>query len=144
MLRVAIASDICEIQRIRHSVRENRLVSTVISDQAVQEAIETSGRGWVVDLGGGLAGFAIGNAHTGNIWALFVDPDHERQGFGRQLHDAMLDWLWTQPLDRLWLTTEPGTRAQRFYESAGWVLIGPTGGGELRYEIQRQRQQSGV
>jgi hypothetical protein len=31
MLRQAIAADISAIQRIRHSVRENRLVSTTIS-----------------------------------------------------------------------------------------------------------------
>ena len=83
-----------------------------------------------------LVGFAIGDAQTGNIWALFVHPDHERKGFGRQLHDAMLAWLWSQGLDRLWLTTEPHTRAQQFYESAGWILVGSTDSGELRYEMR--------
>ena len=112
MLRVATVSDIPEIQRIRHSVRENRLVTTVIRDADVREAIENRGRGWVVELGGRLVGFSIGDAKTGNIWALFVHPDHEGRGFGRQLHDAMLVWLWSQGLDRLWLTTEPQTRAQ--------------------------------
>jgi GNAT superfamily N-acetyltransferase len=29
--------------------------------------------------------FAIGDATIGNIWALFVDPRHERRGFGRRL-----------------------------------------------------------
>jgi GNAT superfamily N-acetyltransferase len=137
MLRLAIASDIPEIQRIRHSVRENRLVSSMIRDKDVQEAIETTGRGWVVESNGELVAFAIADAQTGNIWALFVHPGHERKGYGRQLHDAMLDWLWSQGLDRLWLTTEPRTRAQRFYESAGWVLVGPADRGELRYEMRR-------
>ena len=139
MLRLAIASDIPEIQRIRHSVRENRLVSTVIRDRDVQEAIENRGRGWVVELSGELVAFAIGDAQSGNIWALFVHPDHQGKGFGRQLHDAMLDWLWSQDLDHLWLTTEPRTRAQRFYESAGWQLVGPAENGELRYEMRRQK-----
>ena len=139
MLRLAIASDIPEIQRIRHSVRENRLVSTVIRDRDVQEAIESRGRGWVVELSGELVAFAIGDAQSGNIWALFVHPDHQGKGFGRQLHDAMLDWLWSQDLDHLWLTTEPRTRAQRFYESAGWQLVGPAENGELRYEMRRQK-----
>jgi GNAT superfamily N-acetyltransferase len=139
MLRVAVASDIPAIQRIRHSVRENRLVSTVIRDREVQEAIENRGRGWVVELSGDLVGFAIGDAQTGNIWALFVHPDHERKGFGRQLHDAMLAWLWSRGLDRLWLTTEPHTRAQQFYESAGWVLVGSTDSGELSYEMRRPK-----
>jgi GNAT superfamily N-acetyltransferase len=139
MLRLAIASDIPEIQRIRHSVRENRLVSTVIRDRDVQEAIESRGRGWVVELSGELVAFAIGDAQSGNIWALFVHPDHQGKGFGRQLHDAMLEWLWSQDLDHLWLTTEPRTRAQRFYESAGWQLVGPAENGELRYEMRRQK-----
>ena len=39
MLRQAVVSDISGIQRVRHSVRENRLVSTAISDNQVREAI---------------------------------------------------------------------------------------------------------
>jgi GNAT superfamily N-acetyltransferase len=136
-LRQAVASDISGIQRVRHSVRENRLISTVITDVDVRRAIEETGRGWVIESRGELVAFAIGNATNGNIWALFVHPDHERRGYGRRLHDAMVSWLWSQGHDRLWLTTEPGTRAQAFYEAAGWQLIGPTNRGELRYEARR-------
>lgn len=135
MLRQALASDIPGIQRVRTAVRENRLVSTVITDEDVREAIEETGRGWVVESSGEIMGFSIGNALNGNIWALFVHPDHERRGYGRLLHDTMLEWLWAQGLDRLWLTTAPHTRAQRFYEAAGWTLIGWTDQGELRFEL---------
>ena len=138
MLRAARASDIPAIQRIRASVKENRLVSTVITDEDVRTAIEDTGRGWVVDEEGEVVAFAIGNAVNGNIWALFVRPEAEGRGFGRQLHDTMVDWLWTAGLDRLWLTTEPGTRAQRFYQAAGWQLVGPADQGELRYEMVRR------
>ena len=134
MLRQAVASDIASMQRVRRSVRENRLVSTVISDDQVREGIEKTGRGWVVEIRGEVVAFAIANACSGNIWALFVHPDHERRGYGRSLHDTMVDWLWSQGLNRLWLTTEPGTRAQGFYEAAGWQLTGSTERGELRYE----------
>jgi GNAT superfamily N-acetyltransferase len=136
-LRQAVAADIPGIQRVRHSVRENRLVSAVITDDDVRRAIEDTGRGWVIESRGEVVAFAIGNANSGNIWALFVHPDHERSGYGRRLHDAMVAWLWAQKLDRLWLTTEPGTRAQRFYEAAGWRFAGPTSGGECRYELER-------
>lgn len=138
MLRQAIASDIPGIQRVRSSVRENRLVSTVIADEVVLEAIEVSRRGWVVESEGEIVGFAIGNARTGNVWALFVHPDHERRGHGRSLHDTMVSWLWSRKLDRLWLTTEAGSRAQSFYEIAGWQLTGRTERGELRFEMQRR------
>lgn len=134
MLRQAVVSDIASIQHVRSSVRENRLVSTVISDDNVREAIEQTGRGWVVESHGDVVAFAIGNATNGSIWALFVHPDHEHRGYGRLLHDTMIEWLWSQGVDRLWLTTEPGTRAQRFYELAGWQHVGSTDLGELRYE----------
>lgn len=137
MLRSAVASDIAGIQHVRRSVRENRLESTVISDEDVREAIERTGRGWVIESQGEIVAFSICNAKSGNIWALFVHPDYERRGYGRHLHDTMVSWLWSQRLDRLWLTTEPGTRAQRFYEAAGWQLTGQTDRGELRFEMQR-------
>ena len=138
MLRAARASDIPAIQRVRASVKENRLVSTVITDEDVRTAIEDTGRGWVVDEEGEVVAFAIGNATTGNIWALFVHPEYEGRGYGRRLHDTMVDWLWAAGMDRLWLTTEPGTRAQRFYETAGWRLTGATDRGELQYEMERR------
>lgn len=137
MLRQAVASDIPAIQRVRRSVRENRLVSTVISDDAVRDAIEVTGRGWVVESQGEVVGFSIGNATNGNVWALFIHPDHEHRGHGRNLHDAMIGWMWSQGLDRLWLTTEAGTRAQAFYEAAGWQATGRTELGELRFELPR-------
>ena len=135
VLRQAVAGDIAGIQRVRRAVRENRLVSTVIRDEDVLEAIERTGRGWVVEAGGEIVGFAIGNATNGNIWALFVDPAHERRGYGRRLHDTMTQWLRSRGLGQLWLTTEPGTRAQKFYESAGWRFAGTTPRGEARYEL---------
>lgn len=122
------------IQHVRHAVRENRLVSTRISDEDVRIAIEQTGRGWVIESDGEVIAFAIANATNGNVWALFVHPDHERRGHGRTLHDTMVDWLRAQGIRRIWLTTEPGTRAQSFYEAAGWQLVGPTDHGELRYE----------
>lgn len=82
-----------------------------------------------------IVGFAVGNAVNGSIWALFVEPGCEGQGYGRQLHDTMIDWLRKQGHNRLWLTTEPGTRASRFYEAAGWRRVGVTDDGELRYEF---------
>jgi GNAT superfamily N-acetyltransferase len=133
-LRQATRVDVAGIQRVRHAVRENRLVSTTISDDDVREAIERTGRGWVIESEGEVVAFAIGKASTGNVWALFVHPDHERQGYGRRLHDTMVSWLASQGVGRLWLTTEPGTRAQAFYEAAGWERVGSTEHGELRYE----------
>jgi GNAT superfamily N-acetyltransferase len=133
-LRSAVAADIPGMQRVRASVRENRLVSTVITEEDVRAAIERDGRGWVVEADGEVVAFGVGRATDGNLWALFVDPDHERRGYGRALHDAVVAWLQSRDLERLWLTTEPRTRAQRFYEAAGWRLVARTESGELLYE----------
>lgn len=134
ILRQARRSDVPGIMRVRHSVKENRLVSRVIPDEEVVEAIEVSGRGWVVEVDDRIVAFAIGNAQTGNIWALFVEPGHEGQGYGKRLQAEMLDWLWSQGLKRLWLSTSPGTRAERFYELTGWQRQGLTADGEVLFE----------
>ena len=95
-LRQALRADVQQIQRVRHSVKENRLTSATIPDEDVVVAIERTGKGWVVDVDGRVVGFAIGNAETGNIWALFVEPEHEGKGHGPRLHDEMVNWLWSR------------------------------------------------
>jgi GNAT superfamily N-acetyltransferase len=139
LIRQAVPSDIAAMHRVRMSVLENRLVSRQLSEQDYLVEIEVTGRGWVVESAGNIVAFAVGNAATGGIWALFVEPGHEGKGYGRQLHDIMIAWLWEQGHDRLWLTTGPGTRAARFYEAAGWRQTEVTADGELRYELQRRK-----
>jgi GNAT superfamily N-acetyltransferase len=133
-LRQATRADVPGMQRVRHAVKENRLVSRVIPDAEVIDAIERTGRGWLVEEEGQVVAFAICNAQDGNVWALFVDPDHEARGHGQRLHDVMVGWLHSRGLARLWLTTDPGTRAQRFYERAGWICQGLQPNGELLFE----------
>jgi GNAT superfamily N-acetyltransferase len=137
LLRPAERGDVGAMQRIRASVQENRLISRALSEADYLQAIERDGRGWVMEVDGRVLGFAIANSVTANIVALFVDPEHERQGHGRRLHDAAVEWLWSQGARKLWLTTEAGTRAQRFYEYAGWQCAGNAEHGELRYELTR-------
>jgi len=139
VLRIATRADVGAIQRVRGSVRENRLVSRGISDDEVIEHLERLGRRWDVEEAGEIAGFAIGRLHDGNIWALFVDPAHERRGYGRRLHDAMVGWMFSHGLPKLWLSTEVGTRAERFYRAAGWTDAGLVSGRrERRFEMAHQ------
>lgn len=137
IVRQACRDDIAALHRVRMAVRENRLTSTVLTDDDYVRALDHPCRTWVIAAGGEVVAFASANAATGNIWALFVDPDHEGRGYGRQLHDAMVAWLWEQGVTRAWLTTTPGTRAHRFYVAAGWTLAGPASGGEIRFELSR-------
>jgi GNAT superfamily N-acetyltransferase len=124
------------MHRVRMAVRENRLRSSVITEEHYVLAIKQIGRGWVVEVDGAVVGFSIGNGETGNIWALFVDPEHEGRGHGRALHDAMVDWLFSRGLRHLWLGTDPDTRAERFYRAAGWRFTGKAANGEALYELR--------
>lgn len=129
-IRPAVLADIAGMHRVRVAVRENRLSRPDrISEQDYVDALTTLGQGWVAERDGAIAGFAIGY-RDGHIWALFVDPDHERQGIARALHVEMLEWLRGQGLSRLHLATGPGTRAEAFYRRAGWVAAGMSDSGE--------------
>jgi GNAT superfamily N-acetyltransferase len=96
-----------------------------------------NGRGWVAEVGDRIVGFAIGDLSRANVWALFVDPDFEGRGVGRSLHDMTVSWLFEAGADRIWLSTDPGTRAERFYEAAGWRLS-RVENGEAYFELLRQ------
>ena len=134
-LRRACLTDISGMHRVRLSVQENPLVSTVLGQKEYAMALE-KGHGWVIEARQVIVAFAVANSENGSVWALFVEPGHERKGYGRQLHDVMVNWLRSQGHERLWLTTTPGTRAERFYEVAGWQRVGPAGDGETRFELE--------
>lgn len=68
------------------------------------------------------------------MWALFVSPDCEAAGIGRALHDTMLNWAARRGMKALWLVTASGTRAERFYDTAGWTRKAAAGPGETRFE----------
>jgi GNAT superfamily N-acetyltransferase len=138
LLRQALRADIAAIHEVRMSVRENQLTRSVISERDYINHLETLGRGWVIEAGDRVVAVVVGNARNGNIWGLFVHPEFERQGLGRRLLDTAVDWLWSQGLTQLWLTTSPGTRAQSFYEAAGWSRAGETEHGEIRLELRRR------
>jgi GNAT superfamily N-acetyltransferase len=139
IVRVATLRDIGAMHRVRMAVRENRLSDpSRITAADYVDHLTKLGRGWIAELDGAIAGFAVGRATDGNIWALFVDPSREGQGCGSRLHDAMVSWLFAQGLGRLWLCTEPGTRAERFYQRKGWLPDPPHPQGEVRLSLEQR------
>jgi GNAT superfamily N-acetyltransferase len=139
-LRQATRHDADEIWRIRYAVTQNRLTPGRLDHGLLIPYLEDHGRGWVVEVAPGrLAGFSIGDARDGNIWALFVDPACEGQGHGRALHDVMIDWLFAQGLPELNLGTEPDSRAEAFYRRAGWrsLDVGLDSHGDKRMILSR-------
>lgn len=133
-LRPAVAADLPGLWHVRYAVTENTLARGRISDQTLQQSIELTGRGWVIEDGGTIRAFAIGIAATGNLWALFVHPSAQGRGFGGRVHAAVIDWFRTQPVRTLWLSTGTHTRARSFYDRHGWRCVGPGGDDEVRYE----------
>ncbi len=139
IFREATLNDIQPIMKVRLSVRENVLSNPDLVTQAdCIDYIFNRGKGWVCEVNGTIAGFAIVDLIDKNVWALFIDPDFEKRGMGRQLHDIMVDWYFTQTNHTLWLGTDPGTRAEGFYRKAGWIANG-WHGKEIKFEMTAQR-----
>ena len=133
LLREATVEDIEGMHRVRVAVRENALSSPGrITPEDYRQAL-ADGTGWVVETASRIVGFAFA-ARSGNVWALFVDPDHEGRGYGSALHDIMIEWLRTRATRPLWLTTGTGTRAEVFYGARGWRDCGMANAIERRFE----------
>jgi GNAT superfamily N-acetyltransferase len=56
----------------------------------------------------------------GHVSAVFVDPDHWRQGVARRLLDAAEDALRAAGFDRAQLWTLVGSPAEQLYTALGW------------------------
>jgi len=134
-IREARPEDIPQIQIVRNSVKENMLSDpALVKDADCKEFLFERGKGWVCEIESKIVGFSIVDLKENNIWALFLDPDFENLGIGRQLHDIMLDWYFEQTQKDVWLGTAPGTRAETFYRKSGWQEAG-THGKEIKFEM---------
>jgi GNAT superfamily N-acetyltransferase len=136
-IRKATTSDIPHLQYIRHQVKENILSDpALVTDDDCKDFITHRGKGWVAETEKTIIGFSIVDLQHHNVWALFIHPDYEGMGVGKQLHNIMLDWYFTQTKETLWLGTEPKTRAERFYRARGWKEVGIHSKGEIKFEMQ--------
>ena len=124
-IREAVLNDIPQLQIVRNSVLENALSDPGrITTADYQQYLTQKGKGWVWEEENQIAGFCIVSLSDNNVWALFVLPDFEKKGIGKKLHDAMLQWYFTETQSTLWLSTDPGTKAEIFYRKNGWVETG--------------------
>jgi len=135
IFREAHIRDIKPIMKVRLAVKENVLSNPdLVTEDDCVHYIFQKGKGWVCEVNEKVVGFSIVDLQDNNIWALFLDPEFERQGIGRKLHDMMLDWYFNQTLDTVWLGTAPQTRAEGFYRKAGWQEAG-IHGKEIKFEM---------
>ena len=146
-VRIATPEDIPALFAIRTAVRENHLDIGQLAERGVTPATVATmldgadARTWVASEDGDVVAFAMADARTGTVFALFVHPTAEGRGHGRALLRAAEDWLFAAGWERIWLQTgeEPHTRAHRVYRAAGWTQAGPADHGDVRYEKSRER-----
>lgn len=135
-IRECTVYDIPEIQVIRNLVKENKLSNpNLVTNKDCELFITEKGKGWVCEIINSIVGFAIVDLLDKNIWALFMHPNFEAKGFGKQLQQAMLDWYFSKTKETIWLGTEPGTRAEEFYTRTGWEKVGVVNNGETKFEM---------
>ena len=135
IFREAHSNDISQIQIVRNAVTENTLSNpNLVTDDDCREFLFVRGKGWVCEIDNQIVGFSIVDLKENNIWALFVNPNHDKKGIGKQLHQLMLDWYFSQTKVTVWLGTAPGTRAEIFYKKQGWAIVGMHGK-ETKFEM---------
>lgn len=136
IFREARIDDIPQIQIVRNSVKENVLSNpALVSDDDCKEFITERGKGWICETDNKIVGFAIVDLKENNIWALFILPEYEQKGIGKQLHTIMLDWYFEQTQQTVWLGTSPNTRAELFYRKNDWTEMGTHAKGEIKFEM---------
>lgn len=61
------------------------------------------------------------DGHRGWVYYVSVDPDHQRQDFGRGIMSAAEDWLRERGIEKMQLMVRSdNTKVQAFYESLGY------------------------
>ena len=90
-------------------------------------------RTWVAQDGPDVAGFAVtgpsqdadATERTGEVYAIYLEPDRVGTGAGRELFEHAVGDLRDRGFDAvtLWVL-ETNERARRFYEVAGWAHDG--------------------
>jgi ribosomal protein S18 acetylase RimI-like enzyme len=133
MIRKASRTDYTRISEIRFAVRENRLSNPASIGPVVDWLFDNS-TFWVWEEDGAIQGFSAADPRDGSIFALFVHPDYERRGIGRALLPLACGALKERGHDTAVLTTEAGTRAERFYRIDGWTEVGRQKDGQIVFQ----------
>ncbi len=130
-LRRATSADIDAIFVVRFAVKENVLSNPArVTHAMCEDYLDKLGRGWVCEIDDRIIGFSYAASADNSIWALFVLPEFEGRGVGKQLLKLATDWLFEMGAKQVILSTEAHTRADRFYLAEGWQR------GEMKDEVE--------
>jgi GNAT superfamily N-acetyltransferase len=135
MIRKAVRADHPRISEIRLSVRENQLAtSKYAAVDKTADWIFDNAAFWVWEEDGAIQGFSAADPRNGEIFALFIHPAYEGRGIGRALLPLACQILRDSGCKVATLTTEPGTRAERFYRRDGWTETGREDDGQIIFQ----------
>lgn len=131
--RRAVSEDIDAIFVVRFAVKENVLSNPArVTREMCEDYLDKLGRGWVCEIDDRIVGFSYAAKADHSIWALFVLPEFEGRGIGRLLLERAVDWLFEIGAEKVSLSTEANTRADRFYLVQGWQR------GEMKDDVEVQ------
>jgi GNAT superfamily N-acetyltransferase len=99
--------------------------------------LSASGKGWLCEVDGVVAGFSVASLKDASIWALFVKPGYEGRGIGTRLLSLATRWLFEMGASSISLSTYAGTRADRLYERQGWKRGEIKPDGEVGYRLDK-------
>ncbi len=83
----------------------------------------------------GVIAFAMADMTESTVFALFTHPDHEGRGAGKALMSRLVSELKARGHRIISLSTDPNTRAHRFYLTQGWIETGRLDNGEISLEL---------
>ena len=142
-IRVAQLEDIETLFDIRTSVRENyqsraEIAHLGITPESVAQMLQTDCCAWLAEIDQQAVGFAIANQTEKTIFGIFVRPQFEDRGIGKQLMQAVESWFLSHEVTEIWLLTgdDPNLRAYGFYLHLGWVPIGQELEGDFAGEMK--------
>ncbi|PIV33242.1 MAG: N-acetyltransferase [Lysobacterales bacterium CG02_land_8_20_14_3_00_62_12] len=122
--RQATPADLPSMLQIRRRVLENPENPASPMPAEVRLAALLRGGCQVSCAGDRVVGFVQAIEQPPMIGGLYVDPEFEGRGIGKQLLRLAVQHLRAAGVASIWLSTVAGTRAERLYQSAGWRRSG--------------------
>lgn len=139
-VRVATVADVPSLFDVRTSVVENyqsveELARLGVTLESVADMLRSNSRAWVGEEDDHVVAFSMANAAEATVFAMFVRPGSDGQGWGRALMIEAEHWLFDRGCEEIWLLTDGP--AISFYQHLGWRNEGVQTDGQTRFTKRR-------